>query len=131
MRWVCSSPYRWKTSATSSSKLACGASDGGGVTGTDSGSGHHPGHGRDPVALSRGQHAELVAVGIGHDHPADLALADVDAGRPEGDETVDLRSLITVDGWSDVEMQAVLPRLRCHRRTAPGDLRTAVRRADR
>ena len=39
------------------------------------------------VALSRGQQAELMVIGIGHDHPADLALADVDASRPEGDET--------------------------------------------
>ena len=72
-----------------------------------------------------------MAIGIGHDHPADLALADVDASRPEGDETVDLRLLITVDGWSEVEMQPVLPGLRHHWRTAPGDLRTAARRADR
>ncbi len=46
-----------------------------------------------------------MAIGIGHDHPADLALADVDASRPERDETVDLRLLITVDGRSDVEMR--------------------------
>src|SRR5258707_13241025 len=84
---------------------------------------------RDLVALSRGQHTELMAIGIGHDHPADLTLADVDASRPEGDETVDLRLLITVDGWSEVEMQPVLPGLRHQWRTAPGDLRTAPRRA--
>jgi len=47
-----------------------------------------------------------VAIGIGHDLPADLALADVDASRPEEDETVD-RLLITVDGRSEVEMQPV------------------------
>ena len=86
---------------------------------------------QDLVALSRGQHTELMAIGIGHDHPADLALADVDASRPEGDETVDLRLLITVDGWSEVEMQPVLPGLRRQWRTAPGDLRTAARRANR
>jgi hypothetical protein len=56
------------------------------------------------VGLSRGQHAELTAIGIGHDHPADLALADVDASCPEGGQTVDLLLLITVDGWSEVEM---------------------------
>jgi hypothetical protein len=50
-----------------------------------------------------------MAIGIGHDHPADLALADVDASRPEADETVDLRVLITVDRWSEVEMQPALP----------------------
>jgi hypothetical protein len=31
----------------------------------------------DLVALSGCQHTELVAIGIGHHHPADLALADV------------------------------------------------------
>src|SRR5450631_3740971 len=77
------------------------------------------------------QHTELMAIGICQDHPADVALADVDASRPEGDETVDLRLLITVDSWSEVEMQPVLPGLRHQRRTAPRDLRTAARRADR
>src|SRR5260370_18729775 len=72
-----------------------------------------------------------MAIGISHDHPADLALADVDASRPEGDETGGLRLLITVDGWSEVEMQPVLPGLRHQWRTAPGDLRTTVRRANR
>ena len=48
-----------------------------------------------------------------------------------GDETVDLRLLITVGRWSEVEMQPVLPGLRRHRRTAPRDLRTAGRRLDR
>jgi hypothetical protein len=72
-----------------------------------------------------------MAIGIGHDHPADLALADVDARCPEGDETVGLRLLITAGGRSEVEMQPVLPSLRHKRRTAPGDLRTAVRRANR
>src|SRR5215475_13397838 len=71
-----------------------------------------------------------MAIRIGHDHPANLALTDVDARCPERDETVDLRLLITVDGWSEVEMQPVLPGLRHQWRTAPGDLRTAVRRAN-
>src|SRR5256885_12860209 len=83
------------------------------------------------VALSRGQHAELMAVGIGQDHPADLALADVDTRRAEGEETVDLGPLITVEGWRDVEVQSVLSGFRLQWRTAPGDLGTAVRRADR
>jgi HAMP domain-containing protein len=85
----------------------------------------------DLVALSGGQHTELMAIGIGHHHPADLALTDVDSSRPEGDETVDLRLLITVDRWSEIEMQPVLPGLRVQWRAAPADLRTAVRRADR
>jgi hypothetical protein len=54
--------------------------------------------------LSRGQHAKLTAIGIGHGHAAGLALADVDASCPEGDQTVDLLVLIAVNGWSEVEM---------------------------
>ena len=56
------------------------------------------------VGLSRGQHAKLAAIGIGHGHPAGLALADVDASCPQRDQTVDLVLQITVDGWSEVEM---------------------------
>jgi uncharacterized protein YndB with AHSA1/START domain len=40
--------------------------------------------------LLRGQDAELVATRVGHHHPADVALADVDAPRTEPDEPVDL-----------------------------------------
>jgi hypothetical protein len=47
------------------------------------------------------------------------------------DETVDLLVLITVDGWSEVEMEPALPGLRHHPLTVPGDLRTTPRRADR
>ena len=51
--------------------------------------------------------------------------------RPEGDETLDLRVLVNVCGWSDVEVEPVLADLRGERRT-PGDEWTgAVRRADR
>ena len=59
---------------------------------------------RQSGRLPRGQHTKLTTVGIGHSHLADLALADVDASRPEGDETVDLLFLITVDGWREIEM---------------------------
>jgi divalent metal cation (Fe/Co/Zn/Cd) transporter len=86
---------------------------------------------RAGFVLSRCQDTELMAIGIGHDHPADLALADVDASCPEGDETVDLCLLITVGGRSKVEMQSSLPGLRHQPRTVPGDLRAAMRRADR
>jgi hypothetical protein len=58
--------------------------------------------------LSRGQHAKPTAIGIGHDHPADLVLADVDPSRPEGDQTVDLLSLVTVGRRSEIEVQPVL-----------------------
>lgn len=44
------------------------------------------------------QHTELVAIRVGHDHPADFALADVDARRAERDETIDLRLLVVVAG---------------------------------
>jgi hypothetical protein len=38
---------------------------------------------------------------------------------PEEVETVDLRLLITVERWSEVEMQPVLPGLRHQWRTTP------------
>jgi len=47
------------------------------------------------------------------------------------DETVDLLLLITVDRWSEVEMQPILPGFRHQRWAAAGDLRTAARRANR
>src|SRR5258707_12536513 len=72
-----------------------------------------------------------MVIGIGHGHPAAPALADVDGSRPEGDETVDLGLVITVDGGGEVEMQPVLAGVRHQWRTAPGDLRTAARRANR
>jgi hypothetical protein len=56
----------------------------------------------------------------------DLTLADVDATCSQGDEPVDLRLAIAVDGWGEVEVQPVLSWLRLYRRTAPRDLRTAV-----
>lgn len=49
----------------------------------------------------------------------------------EGDETVDLHLLVTVDRKSEVEVQSALPAPGCHRGTAPRDLRTTVWRADR
>ena len=55
-----------------------------------------------------------------------LPAADVDALRAEGDEPLDLRFLITVGGWGEVEVQPVLPGLRRHRRATPADLRAAV-----
>jgi hypothetical protein len=45
-----------------------------------------------------------VAVGIGHDHPADLAQGDVDVSRAEGQKPVDLSLLIAVDRRSDVDV---------------------------
>ena len=75
---------------------------------------------------ARREHAELVVVGIGHDDPIDVALADVDARRPERDEPVDLRSLIAVGRRRDVEMEPVLAELRLQRAATPGDHRTGA-----
>ncbi len=75
-------------------------------------------------ALSGGQDAELVVIGIGHDHPTDLTLADIDSICPEDNETVDLRLLTVELCWSDVEMHTVFPVLRDWRRATPGDERT-------
>src|SRR5215475_7625818 len=75
-----------------------------------------------------------MSVGIGHDDPAGIALADADTSRPEGDEALDLRLLITVRGWSEVEVQPALPGLCRERRTVPAvpaDLRTAARGPNR
>ena len=64
---------------------------------------------RDPAALSRGQHAKLAAIGIGHDHPAYLVLTDVDTSRPEVDQTVDLPLLITVNGGARSKCSRFFP----------------------
>jgi len=81
-------------------------------------------------ALSGAQQTELVAIGIGHDHPIDLALAEVYSSRAERDQTVNLRSLITGGGRRDVEMKPVLRDLPGNRR-APGDERTGDVCADK
>src|SRR5262245_50957211 len=48
-----------------------------------------------PVGASaRRQHAELVAVGIGHDHPPHVTLTDVRVRRAHRDQAVHLRLLI-------------------------------------
>jgi len=72
-----------------------------------------------------------MSVWIQHNLPIDIALADIGPSRPERDEPIDLRSLVTVGG-SDVEMEPVLRVLLGDGWTAPGDLGTgAVRRPDR
>ena len=55
------------------------------------------------------QDAELVAVGIGHDDPVDVALADVDPGRAERHETVDLGVLLGLVERRDIEVHRFLP----------------------
>src|SRR5829696_1641887 len=83
--------------------------------------------GRRP--LRGAQKAELVAVGIGHDDPVDVALADVDPGRAERHETVDLGPLFGLVERRDLEVQPVLAELRGHRRTTPGDHRPGAVRS--
>jgi hypothetical protein len=56
------------------------------------------------ISLSGGQLTELIAVRIGHHHPVDLALADIHSRRAKGEETLDLRLLITVGRGSEVKM---------------------------
>lgn len=79
-------------------------------------------------ALSRAQDTELVVVGIGQDYPIDIALADVDPSRPEGDQTVDRSVLITVGGRSNVEVDSVLPGLLIRDRQENDSKSGAIRR---
>ena len=53
----------------------------------------------------RPQHVELVAVRVGHDHPADLALADADPAGAQRFQPGDLGGLIA---RPQVQVQAVL-----------------------
>ena len=65
------------------------------------------GHGRradSGSGLLGAPNAELVAVRIGQHDPADLALTQVGLGRAEGEQAVDLRLLVTLDGWGEVEL---------------------------
>jgi hypothetical protein len=80
--------------------------------------------------LSRVQHTELVAIGIGHDHPVDIALTDVDTSRAKGTQAIYLPALITLVR-TDVEMKPVLCQLRRNRRTPGNERAGTVRRADR
>ncbi|CAM5721400.1 hypothetical protein SHIRM173S_09110 [Streptomyces hirsutus] len=68
-----------------------------------------------------------MAVGIGHHHPVDLAPADVDVRRPEGDETVDLCLLITVGGCGKVGKCSRSSRSSASAAAPPRDLRAASR----
>ena len=51
-------------------------------------------HERGRGLLRGRQDAELVAVGIGHDDPVDVALAEVNPGRAERYKAVDLSVLV-------------------------------------
>src|SRR4029079_7420902 len=82
-------------------------------------------------ASARRQHAELVTVRVGQHDPADVALADVDTGRAEGEQSLDLDVLVTAGEWGEVDVHPALPVVRNQRRAAPRDLRAAGRRADR
>jgi hypothetical protein len=81
---------------------------------------------RGPSGSAGGQHAELVAVGVGHRHPVGVVPVDVEAGGAEGDEALDLGLLVAVCGWGEVEVEPVLSGLDLDGRAAPGDLGAAV-----
>jgi hypothetical protein len=51
------------------------------------------------------QHVELVAIRIGHDHPADRTLADIDPAGAEGLQPGDFGGLVT---GPKIQMQPVL-----------------------
>lgn len=61
-----------------------------------------------PGSSSRGQHAELVAIGVGHDYPRDISLADINAFGSLSKQPVDLGSLIAITRGDDVQMQSIL-----------------------
>jgi glycosyltransferase involved in cell wall biosynthesis len=70
---------------------------------------------RGPLAIgplllrrARAEDAELVGLGIGHDDPTDLALADIDPPGAERDEPLHFRVLVV---GTQVEVDAVLHRL--------------------
>lgn len=50
---------------------------------------------------------ELVVVGVGHDHPFDVALADVDVSRSEFDEAVDF--VVVVDASDTLNRPTIPP----------------------
>jgi hypothetical protein len=50
------------------------------------------------LRLEASKDAELVALWVGHDHPALLPLPDVDPAGSQADEPVDLFVLCAVDG---------------------------------
>src|SRR5450631_2380661 len=57
-----------------------------------------------------GEHAELVALGVGQDDPADLVdvLPDISPRRPSGQERLDHCVLVVVQLWREVQVKAVL-----------------------
>ena len=75
--------------------------------------------------LSGWQHSELVAVGIGQHDGA--IPADLEPRGAEGDHPVDLRLLIAVNRWSEVEALPVPCLFGVQGRSSPGDLRAATR----
>jgi len=64
-------------------------------------------------SLARGEHAELVALGVGHDHPADRAgiLADIDPPGAKRLQAPDFGGLVPVWRRGQVDVQPVLNRL--------------------
>jgi len=58
---------------------------------------------------ARGKHAELVALGIGEDDPGHIALTEIDARRPQAEQSLDLR--VAVAG-PKVRVEPILHRFR-------------------
>lgn len=54
----------------------------------------------------RAQHAELVALWIGHDHPSNVSLSDVDPPRTKTLEPLDFDVLVVLG--AEIEVNSVL-----------------------
>ena len=61
--------------------------------------------GRQFVRGQRLEDVELVTIGVGHDHPADGALADADLPGAERLQPGDLGALV---GWTQIQVEPVL-----------------------
>jgi hypothetical protein len=61
--------------------------------------------GRQFCRGERPEHVELVALWVGHDHPADVALPDADPPGAERLEPGDFEGLV---GWAEIQMEPVL-----------------------
>src|SRR5918994_234187 len=61
-----------------------------------------------PVRSARGEDAELVALGVREDDPADVALADVARLGADSAETCDLGAVVVVGEGCDVQVHPQL-----------------------
>src|SRR4029453_10610727 len=65
-------------------------------------------HRRPPGRSARGEDAELVALWVGEDDPADVALADVDRLGADSAETCDLGAVAVVGEGCDIQVHPQL-----------------------